>query len=559
MAGSNFLLSRRAIVGTGLAAGATIAFAAWQRSDQPNDVQSSGDRPRADLDGRPRLEVRNLGARGDGSSDDTAAFQMAQDRLPSGGVIVVDGGTYQVNRVNITNRHIQIELLPGAVIRKAGRAGPDVRGIFTVENLIEANFALHGGSIDLNGEGPMAIGARGRIRNLYAPLTIPSVRGIAGPANAAIFALRSSGITVSDVLIENSGENGLLFRNCGDTLVERCRFRNIANYGVEWSFALPANDGGRGPMPDRARNHVRGCSFEDHDDYALGSGNGAGVGGGGVGQLGRFRDYSVTDCTFLRCQRDFNLEFEPGSYVERLELSRLRSTDARQGGFGLVGARNSIVDDYIMLNPGYAPTSALGPGWPSIYGGSLSTDFSAVLLRRVQVVDRRGGKIVLGGDGEIAAGTRRFKSAGARFAPEDVGTFIGILGANPQGVCYVGRIARFVSRAEVELDLPAAAGVRNARFAYGGACREGLRLFHGTSARLEACRIEAGTHSGLPGEPAAAALRIENVRQPVALGGTIVKAPPTRGAVPVGIELIRSELADSAQISGFAREMVERR
>ena len=543
MADANPLISRRLAIGLIATGAAGLAVMGCG----PSGAQVVGE--------RRRLDVRGFGARGDGRADDTAAFQAAHDALTGGGVLAVGAGTYRVSRVNIANRGVAVELAPDAVLRKLGEAGVPARGMFVVENLLDAQFVLRGGRVDLNGEGPMGIGEPGRLRNLYAPLTIPSVTAIAGPANAAVYALRSSHVTVSGVTIENSGESGVLIRNCSDTLVEQCRFRNLAGYGVEWSMVAAGADGGSGRVPDRARNHVRGCSFEDFDDYGLGSGNGAGVGGGGSG-AGWVRDFSVTDCTFLRCQSDINFEFTPGSGVIGLELARLRSRDARQAGFGLVGVRDAVVRDYVIVNPGAAPTAALGPGWPSSHGGSLSSDFSEVRLIGVQVLDRRGGVSRIGSGGMIERGSRLFAAPGARFAAADVGAFIGIRGANPRGVCYVGRIQRIVSPGEVELDLPAHTSVRGADYAYGGACREGLRLFHGTSASLEGCRIEAGVQSGLPGEPAAAGIRIENVRDPVAIGGTVVTAP--RGAAPVGIDLIRSTLSGTPQVSGFARSMVTR-
>lgn len=539
----NVPISRRLVAGMLLAGGLVTTLASPGCSQTPPV--------------RSRVRVRDFGARGDGRSDDTAAFQAAHDSLAGGGVIEVDPGTYRVSRVDISNRNVQIALADGATLRKLGDAGVEARGIFVIENLQDANFELRGGRVDLNGEGPMGIGQPGRLRNVYAALTVPSVKAISGPANAAIYALRSTHIGVTGTTIENSGESGILLRNCSDTLVEGCSFRNLAGYGVEWSMVSINQDNGRGPMPDRARNHVRNCHFEDLDDYGLGSGNGVGAGGGGSG-AGWVRDYSITDCTFLRCQADINFEFYPGSGVIGLELARLRSQNARQEGFGLVGVRDSVISDLQILNPGAAPTAALGPNWPSIQGGSLSSDFAGVRLIRVQVTDDRDGIIHAGNDGEIARGTRIFRAGSAGFVEANVGAFIGVRGANPEGVCYVGRIVRVVSPVEAELDLPAGATVRGASYAYGGACREGLRLFHGTSASIEDCRIEAGIESGLPGEPPAAGIRIENMRDPVSIERSVVAAPRGSRRVPVGIDLIRSRLSGSPQVTGFARSMIAR-
>jgi polygalacturonase len=50
--------------------------------------------------GSTRISVRDMGARGNGTTDDTAAFQRAVDRLPSsGGTVYVPAGTYLIDPV----------------------------------------------------------------------------------------------------------------------------------------------------------------------------------------------------------------------------------------------------------------------------------------------------------------------------------------------------------------------------------------------------------------------------------------------------------------------------
>ncbi|MEG3185255.1 glycosyl hydrolase family 28-related protein, partial [Lysobacter erysipheiresistens] len=50
--------------------------------------------------GSASINVRNHGARGNGRTDDTAAFQRAINALPStGGTVVVPDGTYMIDAV----------------------------------------------------------------------------------------------------------------------------------------------------------------------------------------------------------------------------------------------------------------------------------------------------------------------------------------------------------------------------------------------------------------------------------------------------------------------------
>jgi hypothetical protein len=65
--------------------------------------------------GAASVNVRNAGARGDGTHDDTAAFQAAINSLPaSGGTITVPAGTYRINALrSISMRsHTRLKLDP---------------------------------------------------------------------------------------------------------------------------------------------------------------------------------------------------------------------------------------------------------------------------------------------------------------------------------------------------------------------------------------------------------------------------------------------------------------
>lgn len=496
----------------------------------------------------PPVSVKRFGAGGDGRGDDTRAFQAAIDSLAGGGVVQVPPGRYSVSLITVRHRGISVRLDAAATIVKRGSAGPESRGIFVLDGLIDAQFELSGGSFDLNGEGPREIGVPGRIPNEYHHLTIATVIGISGPANAVVFARRSSRITVSGITVANSGENGLLFRNCGQVQVQGCRFSNLANYAIEISLTNAVSDGGAGRMP--ARNHVTvsDCHFEGIDDYALGSGNGGGIGGGGGANLGSFTNYLISRCTFIRCHRDIHFEFEHGSWLEGFAISGIRSTEPRQGSIGLVAARRGEISDVSILNPGSAPAALLIPARPEIFGIVLSSDFFAITLRDITISDDRDGRQVEGSGGSIARGSRQLSVQTPVFQADDVDRWIGILGANPSGSAYVGRIARVLSPSKAELDLPAGATVRNARFAIGGLTRNGLILNSGTDVLLDNVRITAGAAGDTRGLTDAAAIRMQDMRGTVRFTNVALQAPIALArAKPAGVRLIRNR----ARISGL--------
>ncbi len=500
--------------------------------------------------------MRHLGAIGDGRADDSRAFQAAHDALPGGGTIEVPPGRYRVGTVRISNRDIVFRLAEGAILIKHGSAGPEARGMFAIEGLRQAGFKLIGGMIDLNGEGPNGIGVPGRIPNAYASQTVPTIRALAGPSNAAVFALRSSGLTVEHVSIRNSGENGLLFRNCGDVSVSGCSFENLANYGVEFSLVPLTFDGSRAPMPTRGRCAVRNCTFTDIDDYGLGTGNGVGVGGGGADQS-RHTDYAVEDCRFVRCQRDIHFEL-PKGVISNLRISSIRSVEARQGSLGLIGVGHCVVDGYDIRDAGTAANALLGPR-PDIYGMVLSTSFRRVTLRNVTVVDGRQAAIRRGSRASLRRGSATMEVTDLELGAEHVGAFVGVMGGNPEGVCYIGRVVAILSPTRATLDVPAGATVRNGICVIGGATRNGLIMRAGDDVQLEAVSIKAGADDPSPGAVPGAALLIERVEGPVTMGRVQIERAAARRKVRAAIVIQGSAGLSTAgaTVNGFER-VVER-
>lgn len=61
--------------------------------------------------------VKAYGAVGDGSADDTAAFQAAHDALSAGGSLFVPAGTYKVQGLNWTTNNLTLWMAPGATLK----------------------------------------------------------------------------------------------------------------------------------------------------------------------------------------------------------------------------------------------------------------------------------------------------------------------------------------------------------------------------------------------------------------------------------------------------------
>lgn len=525
---------------------------------------------------RETVSVLDFGAVGDGVTDDTAAFQAAHDSLPNGGTIIVPPGVCLIDRVDITNRNITFKLDAAATLKRGGTPTVSNRAIFRVEYLLNANFAIvgeKGATVDLNGEGPIGIGVAGRFANLYASQTVAGTIAIAGPNSELLFGLESTGMTVRGVAIKNTGENGILFRNCGDTLVEHCTFENIANVGVEIGFTDPANYGSDGSGNPDGHNHaVRFCDFMDINDYGRGTSNGCGVLVGGVNMKnGYTSNYEILGCTFARCLRDVHFEEPSGAeYFDNVRLSGGRSVDAGQGSVGFVGARGSLSDWHARNVGSAAATGGYATNtYGDVYGVVISGPSSArVSIDGFRCIDNRNTKTYRGTDGAITAGDATFTSASAAFVSTDVGREICILGAGPQSsnpgsdpgyVPHIARIASINSGTSVELDRVAVTTVSDAIYTYGGGTREGIRIYEAVNVTISNPQIEAGIASGLPSEPNAAGINVVTASGQVIIEGGTVSAPSTTGTAPAGLRLngaIAGSLTHRTPFNGFANNFV---
>lgn len=483
-------------------------------------------------------------------ADANSGFQRAINDLPNGGIIRAHAPLYRVSNVIVSNKNITLDLGSATTIRRIGTPTLPTRGMFHVLNLIDANFTIRGGTLDLNGEGPMGIGVAGRLSNTYSILNNSApVKGLSGSVNSAIYALRSTKIYVYDTAILNTQESGILLRNCGQCTIERVDFSNIGNCGVEVSITDGSVDGGTVAMPDRSYVFIRNCTFTDIEDFGLGTGNACGiqVGGSSTGQ-GRLSDYDFSGNKYTRCQRAFHFEFLSGTWVEGLTCTDFQADECRQGGFGAIGVRKGRIEG-VVRNAGAAPTVALtydaltasmpaispSDRYPSIYGAVLSGDVSQLDVDLI-VTDNRNQTVIRRTDGAMTAGSAILNSAGASFTSADVGKWVGVLGANPQSVCLVGKIASYQSATQVTLDRPAFTTVTGATFAYGGATREPLIVNSIASADISGI-FEGGVVSGLPNEPVSAAVRIRNITDRVSINNVTMLGRAS-SATPVGLRVV---------------------
>jgi parallel beta-helix repeat protein len=109
------------------------------------------------------INVRNTGATGNGSTDDTAAIQAAINQVPAGGTVYIPDGTYMIEAVNAhvnLKSNMTLSMSSGAVLKAKPYSGPS-SAILRLNNI--SNVNIIGGTVDGNraGHNPAVCGSYG--------------------------------------------------------------------------------------------------------------------------------------------------------------------------------------------------------------------------------------------------------------------------------------------------------------------------------------------------------------------------------------------------------------
>ncbi|MEP6689244.1 MAG: right-handed parallel beta-helix repeat-containing protein [Gemmatimonadales bacterium] len=167
------------------------------------------------------LNVRDWGARGDGTSDDTAAFQHALDAAgPAGGTVLVPRGRYRFS-VPLGIRGDRTELV--------GLGGSRLVAATLLDRLIDSNnfsgLRLHG--LTLEGAGVQAVGGRGAIHldEGSTGCVVSRCRILNAPGTAITDDGRHN-LVVHNV-IEGTGEHGIYSSGGLDSEYHDNHLRNV--------------------------------------------------------------------------------------------------------------------------------------------------------------------------------------------------------------------------------------------------------------------------------------------------------------------------------------------
>ena len=185
--------------------------------------------------GSKTINIRNVGAKGDGRHDDTRAFQAAINSLPSsGGTITVPAGTYMIDALRSINMrsHVRLRLSSGAKLVAIPNSS---QRSFVIKALRVNNIEISGGAIvgerakhrGSSGEWGMGIQVLGSQKVYLHDFKVSDCWGdglyIGGSGHAGV---PSTDVTLNHVISTNNRRQGLSFGPVNRVYVVNSTFSN---------------------------------------------------------------------------------------------------------------------------------------------------------------------------------------------------------------------------------------------------------------------------------------------------------------------------------------------
>jgi polygalacturonase len=235
----------------------------------------------------------SFGAKADGKTNDTKAIQTAIDSCDPdlGGAVYFPPGRYLVDTVVLSK--------PNLTLRGDG-----------------AIFIKRPGIPDHVFKDPAGVASGLSCYGLKFDLSKPSFK--LGNGVSAFFIVRANDLRFIDCEFKNGIEEGLKLYKCQNVVIDRCRFENLADGGVQ--IHTPADEGYTGTRPDQdsANVMISRCMFKDIDDGKWCAGNGCGIMLYNTSQDFTTRDVLVQGNTFQGCLIGVWSEAQAGQSTRRL-------------------------------------------------------------------------------------------------------------------------------------------------------------------------------------------------------------------------------------------------
>ncbi len=337
---------------------------------QAKPEQAHGSRPNsqpAPAGPKVTLSVRDLGATGDGHTDDTVALQQTIDRCSvlGGGSVIVPAGDYAtgalVLRSNVT-LHLEQD---GRLLGTADLAAYPLAQVRWEGRWIKGYSALISaqGCDNIGIEGPGAIvgnpAIRGRVQRpsglrLPALLEFINCRNVrvqnCDTSNGGMWSIHPT--YCEDVAFRNvvvkSGADGIDVDSCRHVTIDGCEFTTYDD-----CISLKSGRGEEGYTINRPTEDVRisNCTFKDAWFACIGIGSETSAG---------IRNVLVENCKCVGA-RSYAIYIKTrigrGAFIENISMNGLEVSGARQGFLRINGTDSGKHDEYPV--PGMAGVPAL--------------------------------------------------------------------------------------------------------------------------------------------------------------------------------------------------------
>ena len=215
--------------------------------------------------GSATINVRNKGARGNGSHNDTAAFQAAIDALPaSGGTVTVPAGRYMIDAVKSVRMrsHTRLQLADGAQLNVIPNGASwhyairvwGVNNVVITGGKIVGDRARHRGH---GGEWGMGISVLDGSHVLIKDTNVSGFWGD-GLYVGANHGRRSDYVTISHVVSTNNRRQGLSITPATHVYVVNSTFSNTQGTAPQGGVDIEPQDQGKADTIRLERNTMSG-------------------------------------------------------------------------------------------------------------------------------------------------------------------------------------------------------------------------------------------------------------------------------------------------------------
>ena len=341
-----------------IAAPVAASLNSFGLAQAPKPSASHETKAQAAAHARPRvtLDVRDLGAVGDGKTNDTLALQLTIDRCSvlGGGEVVVPAGDYATGAL-VLRSNVTLRIEDGASLLGSGEMavypitevrweGRWIKGFSALISAIDSE------KVGITGPGKIVASdaIKGRVERATG-MRLPALLEFTNCRNVNVencFTSQAGMWSIHPVYCENVAfKNVLIYSGADGIDVDSCRHVTIDGCTFETDDDCISLKSGRGEEAytiNRPTEDVRitNCAFKDHFFACIGIGSETSAG---------IRNVVVEHCKCVRARSHaIYIKSRPGrgAFVENITVNDFEATGAKQGFLRLNNLNGGKQDEY---------------------------------------------------------------------------------------------------------------------------------------------------------------------------------------------------------------------